>query len=170
MRHLQFTEEDLTYNRQGTLSPSQAARLKTRRSAFKRMLFIIGALLLGGGALAFLPDMLRLYSQGDSEWVGMAAALGVLAALGLPLIYLGVKPMRPARVAAAKGRARVVRAERISSASANSPRRTFIATELHIAGKIFNMPDAAFPELEDGAVYAVYYWEGLDEVFSLEQI
>ena len=65
-------------------------------------------------------------------------------------------------------RRRIARVERTSRS--NNSTSTYIATEMHIAGKIFTVPDAAFPELEDGAMYAVHYWEGTDEVFSVERV
>lgn len=167
MQSLKFTEEDLPYNRRGVLSPQQVSRITAQRRTIKLVLLILGLLLTGGG-LAFLPGMLDLYAQGDSNWMANAAALGIFALLGLPLVYLGIRPMRPVKVAAARGPVKVARVQRTSRT--NNATSTYVATELHIAGKIFTLPDAAFSELEDGAMYAVYHWEGLDEVFSLEKM
>lgn len=167
MQSLNFTADDLTYNRKGTLSPQQTARVKAQRRTIKLVLLVIGLILTGAG-MTFLPGMLDLHAQGDSNWVGKAVALGIFALFGLPLTYLGIRPMRPVKVAVTKGRARVARVERTSRS--NNSTSTYIATELHIADKIFTMPNAAFPELEDGAVYAVYHWEGVNEVFSVERI
>lgn len=167
MQSLNFTEDDLTYNRRGVLSPQQTARVKAQRRTLKLVLLVLGLILIGSG-VAFLPGMLDLRTQGDSNWVGNAVALGIFALLGLPLIYLGIRPMRPVKVAVTKGRARVARVERTSRS--NNSTSTYIATELHIADKIFTVPDAAFPELEDGVVYAVYHWEGVNEIFSVERI
>jgi hypothetical protein len=167
MQSLQFTEEDLTFNRRGILSPRQMTRVRAQRRTIKFILLIVGLLLTGGG-LAFLPGMLELYAQGNANWVGNAVAIGIFALFGLPLMYLGVKPMHPVKVASVKGRARVARVER--TRRSNNSTTTYVATELHIADKIFTLPDAAYTELEDSAVYAVYYWDGLSDIFSLEKI
>lgn len=167
MQSLNFTEADLTYNRKGTLSPQQSERVKARRRTLKLALLILGLVLLGAG-IAFLPGAIELYSQGDSNWVGNAVAFAVFALIGLPFAYLGIRPMRPVKVATVRGPARIARVERTSRS--NNSTSTYIATEMHIAGKIFTVPDTTFPELEDGAMYAVHYWEGTDEVFSVERV
>lgn len=167
MHSLKFTEDDLPYNRRGALSPQQNERVKGRRRTLKLALLILGLILLGAGGF-FLPGAIDLYSQGDSNWIGNAVAFGVFALFGLPLIYLGIRPMRPVNVATARGPAKIARVERTSRS--NNSTSTYIATEMHVAGKIFTMPDAAFPELEDGAMYAVHYWEGVNEVFSVERV
>lgn len=167
MHSLNFTEEDLTYNRKGTLSPQQNERMKARRRTLKLALLVLGLILLGAG-ISFLPGAIELYSQGDTNWVGNAVAFGIFALIGLPFAYLGIRPMRPVKVATARGPAKIARVERTSSSDNSTS--TYIATEMHIAGKIFTMPDAAFPELEDGVMYAVHYWEGINEVFSVERV
>lgn len=167
MQSLNFTEADLAYNRKGTLSPQQNERIRARRRTLKLALLILGLILLGAG-VAFLPGVIELYLQGDSNWVGNAVAFGVFALVGLPFSYLGIRPMRTVKVATARGPAKIARVERTSRS--NNSTSTYIATEMHITGKIFTMPDAAFPELEDGAMYAVHYWEGVNEVFSVERV
>lgn len=97
----------------------------------------------------------------------MLIGAGVLALLGAPLIFLGIKPMGAVKVAAARDVARVARVQR--TRRTNNSTSTYVASELHLADKIFTVPDEAFPELEDGAAYAVYYWDGVDEIFSLEK-
>lgn len=168
MQSLNFTEDDLTYNRKGTLSPRQNAHLTRKRRAFKLILLILGLLLAGvGGGVFGVPGVASL-PEDASAATGMLVGAGVFVLIGVPFIYLGVKPMRPVKVEVAKGKARLARVQR-SSRSKNST-STYIASEIHVAGKIFSVPDEAFPELEDGAVYAVYYWDGLNNIFSLERI
>lgn len=167
MQSLKFTEEDLAYNRKGTLSPQQNERVKARRRTLKLALLVLGLILLGAG-VAFLPSAIELYSQGNSNWVGNAVTFGVFALIGLPFTYLGIRPMRPVKIATVRGPAKIARVERTSRS--NNSTSTYIATEMHIVGKVFTMPDAAFPELEDGAMYAVHYWEGINEVFSVERV
>lgn len=98
----------------------------------------------------------------------MLVSAGIAALLSAPLIFLGVRPMRPVQVAAAKGTARLARVQRTSRM--NNSTRAYLLTELHLADKIFTVPDAAFTELQDGASYAVYYWNGVDDIFSLETL
>jgi hypothetical protein len=98
----------------------------------------------------------------------MLVSAGITALLGAPLLYLGIKPMRPVKVAAAKGTARLARVQR--TRRTNNYTSTYVATELHIADKIFTVPDEAFAELQDGAAYIVYYWDERDNVFSLEPL
>lgn len=168
MQALDFTPEDLEYNRRGALSPQQTARLTGKRRALKLFLLILGLLLAcaGGGVLAW--QGVSSLTQDPSAGVGMLIGAGVFALLGAPLIFMGLKPMRPVKVASVKGPARVARVQR--TRRSNNSTSTYVATELHLAEKIFTVPDAAFPDLEDGAVYAVYYWDGVDEIFSLERV
>lgn len=168
MQSLHFTAEDLEYNRRGALSPQQTARLTSKRRSFKLVLLILGILLacIGGGVLAILG--IQSLAKDTTNGIGMLASAGIFALLGAPLIVLGVKPMRPVKVAAAKGTARVARVQR--TRRVNNSTSTYVATELHVAGKIFTVPDEIFPHLEDGAAYAVYYWDGTDDVFSLEKM
>lgn len=167
MQRLQFTEADVAYNRRGELSPQQSARLTARRRSFKTLLLILGVLLAcaGGGTLAALG--ISSLAQNDSVGVGMLVGAGIFVLFGAPLIFLGLKPMQRVKVAAITGPARVARVQR--SRRVNNTTSTYIATEMHLGGKIFRLPDETFPELEDGADYTVYYWDGLNEVFSLEK-
>lgn len=168
MQSLDFNEDDLAYNRKGALSPRQSARLTRKRRAMKLFLLSLGILLacVGGGVLAALGSL--SLSKDSASGIGMLIGAGVFALLGAPLIFMGVKPMRPIKVAAARGLARVARVQRTQRT--NNVTSTFIASELHLADKIFTVPDEAFPELEDGAAYAVYYWDGLTDIFSLEKL
>ena len=165
MQLFDFTAEDLTYNRKGTLSPRQSARVTKKRRAQKLFLAVEGlglTCLLGGGlALGGVQSL----STDSAAGVGMLVGAGIAALLGAPLIFLGVKPMRPVQVAAAKGTARVARVQRTRHTNNST-----VVTELHIADKIFTVPDAAFAELQDGAAYAVYYWNWVDDIFSLETL
>ncbi len=168
MQALDFTPEDLAYNRRGALSPRQTARLTSKRRAFKLFLLTLGLLLacVGGGIMAW--QGVSSLVQDSSAGIGMLVGAGVFVLSGAPLIFMGLKPMRPVKVAAAKGAARMARVQR--TRRVNNSTSTYVATELHLADKIFTVPDAAFPDLEDGAAYAVYYWDGLDEIFSLERV
>ncbi len=168
MQSLDFTEEDLEYNRKGALSPRQSARLTRKRRALKLFLLLLGILLacVGGGILAGLGGL--SFYKGEAAGIQFLIAAGVLALFGAPLIFLGLKPMRSIKVAAAKGTASVARVQRTQRI--NNVTSTFVATELHLADKIFTVPDEAFPELVDGASYAVYYWDGLTDIFSLEKL
>lgn len=168
MQALDFTPEDLTYNRRGALSPRQTARLTKKRRAQKLFLLALGLLLacVGGGVMTW--QGVSSLPQDSSSGIGMLVGAGVLALFGAPLIFLGVKPMRAVKVAAAKGAVRVARVQR--TRRTNNSTSTYVVTELHLADKIFTVPDETFPELEDGAAYAVYYWDGVDDVFSLERV
>lgn len=168
MQSLDFTAEDLEYNRKGALSPRQSARVTKNRRAQKLLLAALGlglTCLLGGGLA--VGGGLTL-STDSAAGVGMLVSAGIVALLGAPLIFLGLRPMRAVKVAAVKGTARVARVQR--TRRTNNSTSAYVATELHIADKIFTVPDEAFPELEDGAAYAVYYWEGIDDIFSLEKL
>jgi hypothetical protein len=169
MKSLDFTDEDLTYNRNGALSPRQAARLKTKRRTAKIIMLLFGVLVACGGGVAFLIDAGKLFLAGDPNWVGWAIGGGFFMLFGLPLIFLGVKPSRPIQVAAAQGTARIARVER-SSENVDAPPSTYVVTEMHLAGKIFSLPDDTFAELEDGAGYVVYYLEGHLQILSLEKM
>jgi|YNPNPStandDraft_1061719.scaffolds.fasta_scaffold46768_2 hypothetical protein len=168
MQLFDFTAEDLEYNHKGALSPRQSARVTKNRRAQKLFLAVLGFGLtcVLGGALA-VGGGLSL-STDSAAGVGMLVSAGVAALLGAPFIFLGVKPMRPVKVAAAQGTARVARVQR--TRRVNNSTSTYVATELHLADKIFTMPDEAFAELEDGASYAVYYWDGVNDIFSLEKL
>lgn len=168
MHALDFTEQDLAYNRKGALSPQQTARLTGKRRSFKLMLLAIGVLLscVGGGVLAAMG--VQEITKDTTNGIGMLVGAGVSAVLGAPLLFLGLKPMRAVKVAVAKGAARVARVQR--TRRFNNTTSTYVATELHVADKIFTVPDEIFPDLEDGAAYAVYYWDGVDEIFSLEKL
>lgn len=168
MQAFDFTLEDLEYNRRGALSPRQTARVTKKRRAQKIFLLALGLLLacVGGGVMAW--QGFSSLPQDSSAGIGMLVGAGVFALFGAPLIFLGVKPMRAVKVAAAKGAARVARVQR--TRRVNNSTSTYIATELHLADKIFTVPDETFPELEDGAAYAVYYWDDVDDIFSLEKL
>ncbi|GAB4459035.1 MAG: hypothetical protein OHK0041_23690 [Anaerolineales bacterium] len=168
MHALDFTEQDLAYNRKGALSPQQTARLTGKRRSFKLMLLVIGVLLscVGGGVMAALG--VQALAKDTTNGIGMLVGAGVFALLGAPLLFLGLKPMRAVKVSTAKGTARVARVQR--TRRVNNSTSTYVATELHLAGKVFTVPDEIFPDLEDGAAYAVYYWDGVDEIFSLEKL
>lgn len=98
MQSLNFTEDDLIYNRKGTLSPRQNAHLTRKRRAFKLILLILGLLLAGvGGGVFGVPDVASL-PEDASAATGMLVGAGVFVLIGVPLIYLGVKPMRPVKV------------------------------------------------------------------------
>lgn len=168
MQTLDFTEEDLTYNCKGMLSPRQTARVTQKRRLFKLALLLLGILLGGGGGGILASEGFSALTKDASAALGTLVGAGVLALIGAPLIYLGIRPMRPVSVAGAKGKARLACVQRTSRSRSGTS--TFIATELHLVGKIFSIPDKVFPELEDGAVYAVYYWDGLDVIFSLERL
>lgn len=168
MQSLDFTEEDLTYNRKGMLSPRQNAHLTRKRRAFKLTLLILGLLLVGVGGGVFAVQGVASLPEDTSAATEMLVGAGVFVLIGAPFIYLGVKPMRPVKVAIAKGKARLARVQRTSRS--NNATSTYIASEIHVADKIFGVPDEVFPELEDGAVYAVYYWDGLNDIFSLERL
>lgn len=174
MELLNFTAVDLSYNRGGTLSPEQQARLTAKRRRIKGVLFSVGLLLAGVGGGVFGPQAYALYTTNDPNWVGDLIGAGVFALLGLPLLYLGLKRMRPITVGSVRGPARIARVQRSSTTydpnTGASSSSVYVSTEIHIQGKIFTLPDAAFSELEDGAVYAVYYWEGLNELFALEKL
>lgn len=174
MQLLNFTAVDLSYNRGGTLSPEQQARLTAKRRRLKGVLFSVGLLLAGVGGGVFGRQAYALYTANDPNWIGDLIGAGVLGLLGLPLVYLGLKRMRPITVGAVQGPARIARVQRSRSThdpnTGTSSSSNHVATEMHIQGKIFTLPDAAFSELEDGAVYAVYYWEGLNELFALEKL
>lgn len=155
MQLFDFTAEDLTYNRKGALSPRQSARVTKNRRILKLFLAALGfglTCLLGGGLA--VGGGLSL-STDSATGVGMLVGAGIAALLGAPLIFLGVKPMRPVKVAAAKGTTRVARVQR--TRRTNNSTSTYVATELHLADKIFTVPDEAFAALEDDAAYAVYY-------------
>lgn len=49
------------------------------------------------------------------------------------------------------------------------PRRA-TSTEIHIGDCIFVVLESVFMELEDGATYAIYCWQGVNEIFSLERL
>ncbi|MFZ5809508.1 MAG: hypothetical protein ACOY16_09545 [Chloroflexota bacterium] len=168
MQLFDFTVEDLEYNRKSTLSPRQSALVTKKRHAQKLFLAVLGLGLtcLLDGALAVMG--VQSLSTDSTAGVGMLVGAGVFALLGAPLIYLGVRPKRPVKVAAAKGTARLARVQR--TRRSNNSTSTYVATELHLADKIFTVPDEAFTELENGGAYAVYYWDGLGDIFSLEKL
>ncbi len=168
MQCFDFSEEDLEYNRQGRLSPRQNIRLTSRRRSHKRFLLLFGLLLsgVGGGILAW-QGYLTLPKDNFSG-MGLLVGAGIFVLLGAPLISLGLKPPRAVKASVAKGTAHIARVQR--TRRANNVTNTYLATELHLGDKIFTVPDQALPALEAGALYAVYYWDGIDEIFSLERL
>ncbi|PWH15739.1 MAG: hypothetical protein DDG60_05310 [Anaerolineae bacterium] len=168
MQLFEFTQEDLAYNRQGRLSPRQTARLTSKRRGFKLILLVLGLTLAcgGGGALAVLGIL--SVSQSTVTGLGMLVGAGIFALLGAPFIFLGIKPMSPVKIAVAQGPIRLARVQR--TRRVNNSTSTYVATELHLADKIFTVPDESFSALEEGAAYAVYYWDGLTDIFSLEKL
>ena len=109
MQLFDFTAEDLTCNRKGALSPRQSARVTKNRRAQKRLLAVLGfgLICLLGGGLAVMG--VQSLSTDSAAGVGMLVGAGISALLGAPLLYLGIRPMRPVKVAAAKGTARLAR-------------------------------------------------------------
>lgn len=52
----------------------------------------------------------------------------------------------------------------------NNVTSTHVAPELHLADNIFTVLNEAFPALEDGVAWVVYYWDVVDESFSVKKL
>lgn len=137
MQLFDFTLEDLAYNRRGELSPRQSVRVTNDRRALKRLLTAIGFGIIGviGGPLAVMGWLALATDSatgvGMLAGAGFFAGAGVVALVGAPFLYLGLRPMRPVKVAAARGTARIARVQRTRRSSNNST-STYVATELHL--------------------------------------
>lgn len=127
-------------------------------------MLLLGLLVARGGGVTFLIDAGKLFLAGDPNWVGWTIGGGFFMLFGLPLIFLGIKPPRPIQVAA-----RIACVKR-SSENVDASPSTYVVTEIHIARKIFSLPDDTFAELEDGAGYVVYHLEGHHQILSLEKM
>ena len=167
MEILKFTESDLNYNRSGRLSPEQQTRVTRSRRRLKMVLLVIGLILLciaGVWTLIFAQ-------QAELSAAVIPIVLGAVFFWlpGLVALLLGVKPMTKITIERVQGAGRVARVEHTSTSSGGGTRR-YVKTELHMGDRIFVVPDEAFSELEDGATYAVYCWQGANEIFSLEKL
>lgn len=169
MKILNFTKNDLPYNRKGELSPQQEENTNKRRRTTKKILLVIGIIAL---VITAIWTVLFL-GQEEIETSARMVVVGVgFLFFGLPglfLIYLGVRPMaKKIPVETIKGKAKIARVQH-SRRSGNST-STYIQTEIHIAGKVFPIADEAFSELVDGEEYALYIWKDTDHIFSLEKL
>jgi hypothetical protein len=98
----------------------------------------------------------------------MAVGAIIFGLPGLGALYLGLRPAPKIIVEKVQGPARVTRVEHTSSSGGST--RHYVKTEMHLADRIFIVPDIAFSELQDGAIYALYIWKGTNDIFSLEQL
>lgn len=167
MKILNFTQEDLTYNRRGERSPQHEALTNRKRRRTKLVILIVGMVLL---AIAAVWTVLFLRQEELSARI-VAVAVGLLL-FGLPGLfaaYLGVRPTtKKIPVERIEGRAKVARVEH--TISSNKSTSKYVRTEIHIAGKVYPVPDEAFSELEDAETYAIYAWKDTDHIFSLEKL
>jgi hypothetical protein len=166
MEIFNFTAGDLNYNRSGQLSPQQQVRVAGSRRRLKRGFLVFGLILL-----ALAAGWIAIFSQQkelSAAIVAMAVGAIIFGLPGLGALYLGVRPAPKIIVEKLQGPARVARVEHTSSSSGGA--RHYVKTELHLADRIFIVPDSAFSELQDGANYALYTWKGTNDIFSLEQL
>jgi hypothetical protein len=168
MRIFHFTEADLAANRAGRLSSEQEQRLFQQRRRLKVVILFIGVLLLVvAGVFVWTGLIMRAAGQG-SWWLMLGIAAPVFAIPGGFAIYGGAKSMSDMIIGVSRGRVKVNRIQR--NAASPSGTRVDVMTQLHIGGEIFNVPAGVFGEIMDGDTYAVYYWKGVGDIFSLERI
>jgi hypothetical protein len=155
-----FTRSDLDCNRSGMPSPEQMARNAGGMRRMKRIVFLIGVVVLlvaAGWIYSFLSD-------GEM----FIAVIGAIA-FGLPglwLMYVGVRPARKIIIEMVRGKGKIARVE--NSSTFDGRTTTSTDTELHIGDRIFTLPDEAYSALPTEAEYTLYVWEGVDEILSME--
>jgi hypothetical protein len=163
---LKFTSSDLTYNRKGQLSPQQETFTNQQRRRTKRIVLIIGIVLLAlaaGWSVAFLGQ-----EELSARIVAVSVGLILFGLTGLFAVYLGVRPMPKIVLETIKGKVKVARVEHTMTSGKSQSK--YVRTEIHVGGKILPLPDEAFSEVEDDQEYAVYIWKGTDHIFSLERL
>lgn len=165
---LRFTPEDIAPNRNGSPSRAQEDRLNARRRRVRRFLLVIGLLWAAGIGGFLLSEARAFQAAGNPDWKGLVASAAIFILSGLPLVYLGIRPMRPIKVLTLRGPIRLARVQR--TRRSGSATQTYVATELHAGSEIFTIPDAAFALLEDGQAYAVHYWDRGHEILSIEKL
>ncbi len=101
----------------------------------------------------------------EDEAAFIAVGVAMFGLPGLVLLFLGVKPMSKISIEQVQGKTKVARVEHTGFKGGH-----YVNTELHMGDRIFVVPHAAFSELEDGATYSVYCWQGVNEIFSLEKL
>jgi len=162
-----FSPDDVAVNRNGFPSRSQEDRLNARRRCVRRVLRVIGILWAAGIGGFLLSEARAFHAAGNPDWKGLVASAAIFVSSGLPLVYLGIRPMKPITVQTRSGPIRLARVQR--TRRSGSTTHTYVATELHAGGEIFTIPDAAFALLEDGQSYAVHYWDRGHEILSIEK-
>jgi hypothetical protein len=168
MRIFHFTEADLAANRAGRLSSEQEHRLFQQRRRLKVVILFIGVLLLVvAGVFVWTGLIMRAAGQGG-WWLMMGIAAPVFAIPGAFAIYGGAKRMSDMVIGVSRGRVKVNRIQR--NAASPSGTKIDVVTQLHIGSETFNVPAGVYGEIMDGDSYAVYYWKGVGDIFSLERI
>ncbi len=169
MELFHFTQADLDANRSGMLSPGQEARLADIRRKIRRLRTVSGLVLTAAGG-AGLWWVASLFARGEGDlpsWIAGGCIFALTAAAGAAALFGGLRPAARPTVAAARGRARVMRVQR--SVRTGSSTSHTVSTELHLDDRRWVIPDAALTELEDGVNYAVYFWEQRGDILSLEK-
>ncbi len=100
--------------------------------------------------------------------IGLAIGGGFMLLLTLPLAYFGIRPVRKLSVQVFSGPTKLARVQR--SHRTNDTVNYYTATELHIQGKAFTIPDPAYSFLTEGEKFTIYAENDADHIFSIELI
>jgi hypothetical protein len=166
MRVFKFTEEDLTANREGRLSPQQAETLRAQRQVSNRGFWIY--LLVVFGVIGFFilrePGILRpmvLLSWGMACVVGIA----IIAFIIVPWMNRYNNEWKQGRVSSAEGTGKL----------GKSHTRGATVYFIRIGRQTFYIPREGYEYLKryqepHNPVYRVYYTPFIRQVVSLELV
>lgn len=177
-KYYDFDEGDLFANRNGYLSPRQQKRLAEDEAFWKKILLIIGIVLL---IVAFLPILIIGLSAISciadlcSEWPSSLRAFYIVLVLLLTptLLFLGVRVTRGAlklpkssSVQKAEGPINIVKVESYNPTThANSDNY-----ELHVGGEEFDEESELADIMMQGDIYAIYYIKETKTIMSAEML
>lgn len=164
MRYFKFDEADLDANRNGRLSPKQAARLKGERGSFKSKARIIGGVI----GLASLAGLAALYLSGvlnDSGILLYITPLFFLFPLGVAgFLLFGRFANRDYSVKQVEGPIQLA-----MNRTYNKDGTTNQHYALRVGGQSFVAEPDLSKVMTDGERYRVYYADDWSEILSAER-
>lgn len=156
-----FTADELNQNQNGVLSERQVKSASKKYKTLKIILLLVSLpLVLVGIVMLGLGISTQLL-------FGLAIGGGVMLLVCLPMLYFGLRPIRKIHIQTFSGPIKLARVQR--SNRTNDTVHYYTASELHISGKAFTIPDPAFSLLNEGSTYIVYAENDADHIFSLEE-
>lgn len=150
MQAFDFTEKDLSHNRQGQLSPRQLENLTRQTRSSKGRLLSIGLICLGIAVYLALPFIQSMSLQGD-----ILRLIGVVGLSGLSIMFFSSLFDRPdLKVSSAEGRVQFISRE--STTDEDGTLITHTHFYIVIGKNEYAVDSSQYDAFSQGHVYRVY--------------